>query len=310
MAKMIIPKTETPANIIGILIMMAVGLGLFLILVISIIFSSFMGILWGICILFFIVGFSTPLYTISNVPAFHAGILVNSYSGEMRTVFPGVNWKLPWEKIQDEGYIDLRVDLKEVCEETYASQDALMETKYIYTIKPDISEEGNETPGEKIIRFSSFEPSAIKSKGRALFSMLLSDHYGKKEGKDLLKKKEINETVFGTENTPKQAIKDFEKEHAVKVTVRLEDSDFDAQTQKYRDTISGAKSIAEAIKAFMDKGMGRTEAEKIVKLLNISGYTETDFNLNVDAPHLKNLQNFSILGGPLTNNLAKKGGKK
>jgi hypothetical protein len=298
MAKNIIPKTKTPANIISILLAMVVGLGILL---------FFLFGLWGILILFVSLAFSTSLYT-SGVPAFHALILVNSWTGTMRVVFPGINWKLPWEDTQDE-YIDLRVELSEAPSETYASKDALMEAKYVYTIRPNISEENGENAEEKILRFSSFEPSAIKEKGKALFSMLLSDHYGDNVGADLLAKEKINEEVFGTEEKKADKIIAFEKKHGVQVTARLEDSDFDKATQKFRDMISGAKSFDEAIAILVEGGRTPVQAEKIVKLMNLDGYTETDFNLNVDAPHLTNVRDITVLGGLGSQSKGKEGKK-
>ena len=299
MAK-IIPKTKTPDDVISILIVIAVVLGLFLGLLLG---------LWGILILLVFLAFSTPLYT-GGVPAFHALVLTNSWTGKMRVVFPGINFKLPWEQAQDD-CIDLRVELSEpALPETYVSLDALMEVKYVYTIRPDISEEHGEDAGEKILIYCSFETSAIKGKGKALFSMLLSDYYGGKPGDQLLNKDFINEEVFGTEENPQESIRKFEKKHGVKVTVRLEDSDFDKATQKFRDMISAAKSFDEAIKKLVAGGMGQTQAEKIVKLMNLDGYTEKDFNLNVNAPHLTNLRDVSILGGGLMGEDKKKGAKK
>ncbi|HUC88518.1 MAG TPA: hypothetical protein VMR49_00615 [Candidatus Paceibacterota bacterium] len=317
MAKIIVPSTKTPEYIVPILLAIMIGLGILLCL--------FLGLgKWGLLILLACLASTTSLYTESNIPAFHAIIILNIFTGKMRTAFSGVNFKLPWEKVQHEAeekkYIDLRVDLKEVCEETYASSDALMEVKYVYTIRPDISEddEDEKDAGEKILLFSSFEPSAIKSKGRALFSMLLSDYYGRNPGEKLLNKALINKEIFGDdEQKPKQPILEFEKNHGVQVTVRLEDSDFDKATQKFRDMISGAKSIDQAIVALMTdtklpdgtiiKGMERPQAEKVVKLMNLDGYKEQDFNLNVTAPDLKNVRDITVLGGLAEE---KKGGKK
>jgi hypothetical protein len=308
MATTKIPKTETPDDIIAILLLMAIGMSIILVSLIGIIFSSFLiGICVGLFISFLVIGYNTALFSKSNVPPFHTLILINTFTGKMRVIFPGVNWKLPWEKPQDKGLIDLRVDLKEVCEETYDSKNgARMETKYVYTIKPDYSNDSNGSPEEKILCFASFEQSAIKTKGRALFSMLLSDYYGKNEGNALLNKSIINEAVFGTESSPNPFILDFEKKHAVEVSVRLEDSDWDAQTLKYRETVAGAESLAEAIEKLTAKGVSQEQAEKFAKLLNFKeGYKEEDFNLNIAAPDLKNLTNVSIM-----NPLGGKGTKK
>ena len=301
MATTIIPKTKTPLSVILTLLVMSTALGIFL---------NFLIGIWGIIILFVFLAFSTSLYTEGGVPAFHALILVNSITGEMRAVFPGLNPKLPWEDAQKDGnkkkYIDLRTELSDVCNETYASKTTLMETRYIYTLKIDLS---GDNPGENVVKYSNFEPDMIKRNGRSLFSMLLSDYYGKEEGEELLNKAKINQSVFGSEENKTSDLLKFEKKHAVKVSVRLEDSDRDKASQKFRDMISGAESIGESIEKLTAKGMERSEAEKIVKLLNTEGYTEKGLNLNVDAPDLKNLQHVSILGTGNNTDKDKKKGK-
>lgn len=303
----IIPKTKTPESVYTTLLALAGGTG--------IIFYFLLG-MWGLGILFIVLGSTTNLYTASGVSAYNAQILVNSITGEMRVIFPGINFKLPWEKPQEDEngnlrFIDLRVELSEPAKtETYASQDALMEVKYVYTIRPDISQGFGEDAGEKILIFSSFEPSAIKEKGKSLFSQLLSDYYSTQPGENLLKKALINRIVFGTEDQPKPVIKEFERKHGVEVTVRLEDSDFDKATQKFRDMISSAKSFNEAVNKLIGGGMERLQAEKVVKLMNLEGYNEKDINLNVNAPHLTNLQNVTMMGGLIDENKTTKGGKK
>lgn len=199
---------------------------------------------------------------------------------------------MPWESNTQE--VDLRVDLKEVLEETYASADALMETRYVYTIRPDFS---GTDGGEKIVLYASYEASAIKGSGRALFSMLLSDYFGKHSGQDLLDKSLINRETF-ERASGSSLIDEFERSHGVKVTVRLEYSGFNQRTQKFRDMVSGAKSFDQAVEALVrdGNGMTREEAVKIAKLMNLEGVRE--YNINVHAPDLRNLRDFTVLGGP------------
>ena len=312
--KRIIPETDTPSEVYGILIAMVV------IIVLILSFLLQMGI-WGIIISGILIAFSTDLYMEDDVPEFNALIITNSISGKMRVIFPGINFKLPWESAQSNGntksYIDLRVEFGEPCSETYASKDALMKTKYLYTIRPDISYSFDMTASKKIILFSSFENSAIKAKGQALFSMMLSDYYGKQESKNLLNKKEINFSVFGTEDRPNDEILKFERMHGVEVTVRLLDSDFDDDVQKYRDKIAGIKTLNDARNILMKddivdgktiKGLDAASAERMIKLMEFDGYNEKDININVKAPDMKNLRDVSISGAGL--NEASKGGKK
>ena len=163
----VIPKTETPQE---------VYVWLFAIIAIAfIILGLFLGY-YGLAILSLFMAFSTSKYTENGIPAFHGLILVNSITGTMRGIFPGLNPKLWWEHPQkntngEKAYIDTRTELSEVLNETYVAKDALMKTRYVYTIRPDLSYRFDTTPGEKLIVWSSYEHSAIKSKGRALFSM-------------------------------------------------------------------------------------------------------------------------------------------
>ena len=84
----------------------------------------------------------------------------------------------------------------------------------------------------------------------------------------------------------------------MKVTVRLEYSAFNKRTQKFRDMVSGAKSFDQAVEALVrdGNGMTREEAVKIAKLMNLDGVRE--YNINVHAPDLHNLRDFTVLGGP------------
>lgn len=283
MSKMIMPKTERPKNTIPILIVLVVVLGLILFYFLKI---------WGVVLLVGGLALSTNLFT-NGIPAFNAGILINLINGKMRVIFPGINWKLPWEK--ESQLIDVRVELKEVLKETYPSQDAKMEVEYIYTIRPNISNKHGMDPVTAILLYSSFEPEAIKAKGKGLFSMMISDHYGKNTSNNLLDKSSINNELFEKDDSCK--IKEFEEKHGCEIHVLIKDSDPVKEAQKFRDMVSGAKSINLAIKELIDGGMSKEEAERMVKLMNLENYSENDFNLNVDAPDLRNLQNMTFMGG-------------
>lgn len=288
----IIPSTETPLSVYLNL--------LFLLIILITIFYSLLG-LWGLTVLIIIIGFSTSLFIEEDIPEFHSKILVNSISGNLRVIFTGINFKVPWENSSLNKLIDLRVEFSELCSEKYASKDALMEVKYLYTIKPDTTECFGESVGDKIILFSSYDSSVIRAKGKALFSMLLSDYYASKSGKELLQKEDINNALFSAETNQSLKILDFEKRHGVEVTISLMSSNFDSIVQKYRDSISGAASIDEAIKILIQSGIEKDQAVKIAKLMNFGGYKEKDKNLsiNLSAPDLKNLKIGNNESGPI-----------
>ena len=211
---------------------------------------------WGVILLFAILGTTTGVYT-KPVDGYHALIVLDQWSGVQRTLFQGLNFALPWESNTQE--VDLRVDLKEVREETYASTDALMETRYVYTIRPDFS---GTDGGKKIVLYASYEADAIRGSGRALFSMLLSDYFGKHSGQDLLEKNLINRETF--ERDPgRSLIDEFERSHGVKVTVRLEYCGFNQRTQRVRDMVSGAKSFDQAVETSLENHKSRAQSPLI-----------------------------------------------
>jgi hypothetical protein len=277
------PKTETPREVYTYLIGLVVILGFFLVWL--------LGLFWGVAILLVILAAMTGYYT-EEVQGYNARILLDSFTGQQRTLFQGLNFKLPWEHLTR--MIDLQVNLTEVLMETYASQDALMETKYTYTLRPDFS--GNNA-GDNIILYASYQGDAIETEARSLLSMLLSDYYGGHAGSELLDKQRIYREVF--EGEPgKSLIADFEENHGVKITMRIKDSDFDAETQSARNTISRAKSFSDAVQKLIDGGMVRPDAEKVAKMMNLPGVRE--YIISLKAEGLENLRDINLghgLGG-------------
>ncbi|KKS99991.1 MAG: hypothetical protein UW07_C0008G0023 [Candidatus Nomurabacteria bacterium GW2011_GWF2_43_8] len=288
------PPTKTPVEVYTGLISVFTVVGLLCALVVGLSW-------WSVPILLVTMAVTIGLYT-ENVPGYSARIIINQLTSRQRTLFQGLHLKLFWESVTQD--IDLRVELKEVLTETYPSKDALMETKYIYTIRPNFS---GVYAGENIVLYASYEEDAIKMEARALFSMLLSDYYGRNVGEDLKDKAQINQEAFG-EGSGLTRIQEFEASHGVDVFVRLEDSDFTAGAQAARDALSRAKSFKEAVDILMQKGadgyaMDRKEAEKVAKLLNLPGVQE--YLITLDAKGVENLRDVTFLGG-----INPKGGKK
>lgn len=285
----LIPKTETPIDVYVIMVIFfSVPL---------VILSSMFGLI-GLGISLILSGALSPLFMADTIASFHSIGLIDSITGDMRTLFPGINFKKPWEREEhgDDGkkkYTDLRVELGEPCDETYQAIDGVMLVKYVYTIKVDISYDGYLSPGEKVIKFNSSEKEIIKRKGRALVSSIISDYYGKEIQNNLKDKNKITKVVSSLN---KEDIEEYEKDFCVKLTFRIEDSDFDKETQKFKDAISQAKSFNEAVQILVDGGMDRVRAEKKVAQMLGLQYKEEDLNINIAAPDLKNLQNVSIVG--------------
>lgn len=284
------PPTRTPDSVWGTL----VGLAILGCTILCILFSTAVldwGGFWGVVVMFVVMGITTSSYT-ETVPGFFARIVLNHLTGKQRTIFQGLHPKLPWESVTRD--VDLRVDLKDVLEETYASLDALMKTKYVYAMRPGLT-------GEAVILYASYESDALKQSIRALLGMLLSDHYGKNNGSDLLDKSKINQDVFQKE-PGRSLVEEFEVTHGVSVSPRLEDSDFDETTQKARGTVAQAASFGQAVKEMVARGVPKEEAVKIAKMMQLPGVQE--YIVSFDAKGVENLRDVSILPSGLG------GGKK
>lgn len=290
------PKTKTPLGVYIGLLLIATAIGALLLVLLSLLdIPGF----WSLVLLFVVLGFATETYT-ETVQGFDSKILLNHLTGKQRTLFQGMNFKLPWEEAQRR--IDLRVELNEVIrDETYTAKDALMHVKYVFTIRPDAS---GKNAGEKVIRFASFEPDAIKMAGRAVFSSRLSDYFAEHSGEELLQKAAITKELFA----PGQ-LAEFEEGHGAEVEVTLEDVDFDEQTQRSRDMLSQAKSFDQAVRMLVKGGMDRVEATRVAKLMNFTDVSETNLNVNIVAPDLQNLRDVTVLGGVGLGDKGKKGGK-
>ena len=274
-----IPETKTPDEVILELVLVAVVLGALLV--------WFFGYFPGLIALSLVLASTTSTYTF-GVPEFNASTVLNHWTGKQRVVFQGRSLKLPWE--EPGTFVNLRVELTDVRNESYPAADALMSARYILTIRPNFS--GN-NPEASILRYASFEGKAIIMEGRAVFSGLFSDYFAEKPGKDTRNKEKINKELFDSEH-PHPLVKRFQEEHGVVVVVKLEDVDFDKGTQEFRDLVSKAKSIGEAKKVLTDAGMSDEAAERFVKLMGIEGVKE--WNLNITAPDLKNMTHFSAGG--------------
>jgi hypothetical protein len=273
------PTTKTPGSVYWTLAILGVGL----LAILWVLFETL-----GLGIGFAILGLGASIYT-ENTNEFHAKILLDSYTGKQRVIFQGLSFKLPWEGSGSP--LDLRVALTDAPEETYASKDSLMSVKYVYSMWPDFS---GDKPEDNIIRFSTFEKGAIMHAGHALFSRLLSDHYGENPGENLLKKGAIENAVFHHN----AEILEFQNDHGVRASVHLEDSDFDKKTQEYRNMIVGAKSYGEAVQKLVEVGkMSQEKAEGIIKLMNLSSnVSESNVNIAIEAPDLRNMQSINITG--------------
>lgn len=279
MANLNIPKASTPGSVIFTTLVLMIFLGCLMFWV----FQS----AWGIILTFVILAFTTTIYT-QNVEEYHALTLLNKFTGKQRVLFQGRTGKFLWEEVGT--LVDLRAELKDIPEETWATgAGALMDAKYVYILHPRATEKG-------ILAYASFTRDTVKAAARNLFSIMLSDHFGKcKKPEKLLGKDDVNKAVFETPEG-KDKICKFEEEYGVICSsVKLEDVDFDAETQKARDVISKAESMAKATEKLIKAGWSPEVAEKTIRMSNIPGIQE--YILSLDAKGLENMTSVVFGGG-------------
>ncbi len=284
------PTTTVPGYVPGRLLLMTLMIGAALVWV----FGPF----WGAVVLLVVLACLVPMFTPYVEPFTVRLVLDALVTKEIRCLRKGLNVIAPGEVLG--AIIDIKKDIKGVMkDETYPTKLGKVKAKYIYSFAPDDSSD------EALRIYASYEPDAIEQAGRALFSTTLSDYFRDKEtDEDILHKSEINRKLF----EDSALLKKFAKEHGVQYPeVTLEDVDFDAQVQKYRDAVAGAKSFGDGVKMLKKKGMQQETAEKYMRLLtDVMNVHEHIFT--VDAPDLKNLTHISVMGGLGTTE--KKGGKK
>lgn len=252
------PVTATPVTIVATLVVMFGVIALLLLPLIGV---------YGLFLSMVAFGFAIMTGLIAvDVPALHAIVLLNSFTGIERAVFQGFHFKLPWEFARAK--FDLRPSTKEV-RDKYPSADALMEVTYVFTIAPDLS---TDAPS-RLITYSSFKLEDVARRCRALLSQLLSDHFSKHHGDELLDKAKIVRETFD-EGPGAEAIAAFRRQHAIELSVELERSEFVGAAQRFRDMVSGAKSFADAVEKLLERGVSRSEAERVAKLMNLDGAKE------------------------------------
>ncbi len=287
--KLNIPQTSTPVDVIVIDIALAVIVGILLYWIFGFL---------GVVILLVILAFTTQAYT-QDTPEYHALTVLNSITGKQRVMFQGRNGKYLWEGPGT--LVDLRAELKDIPEETWATAaGALMDAKYVFVLHPKATKEG-------VLAFASFTKDTVKAAARNLFTRMLSDHFGLcTDPKELLKKDNVDKIVFfETDPTTGNVIKDasgndkkkaaileFEEKYGVDSSAGLEDVDYDEETQKARDVISKAKSIAEAL-AELKKVMSDEKAELTIRQLNIPGIQE----YVIDVKGIPNVRDINVIGG-------------
>lgn len=284
-ADLTMPRTKTPGGVIFWLLLLA-G-------VIWLIAFLFIPFLWSLFLLFIILGLITGMYS-KTIPGFHALILLNNLTNRSRVVFQGLAITLPWEK--NVKALDLRVEMHDVQKDTYPTEDAMMEVEYVYYVRPDFT---GKNAGDKIIKYATYEPNAIKQGCNALFSKLLSDYFRSRKSDDLKNKDDIQKNALEMGHGLHK-VQEFTENHGVIAGAILKDSDFDEKTQKYRDTIAGAKSIRQAINALMaggDATMTEDKALRVVKLMNLENVSEIMYDIDLDSKGLENLRDINFFGG-------------
>ena len=234
---------------------------------------------------------------------FHGVLLFNPWAKTRRVLFPGLSFKLPWEKVEhnDKGEIVLTslvrtVSTKETKIHPTNDPAVNMEASLLIHMRIDTSGTDEEA-AENFIRFRSIKEEALTEIVRMEIEKMFAEYYGGKEMKDLLKPNVIEEAVRKVPDNDEK-IKEMEKKNGVSIGFILDSSKPDKATQDMKRTPAMAEALATAMKKLEEGGIKDPDMRRRMAMIldPTNDYTEERFDLHITAPDLKNLEHASFVG--------------
>ena len=310
-----IPKTITPGSVWG------WNITLFFIgwVICSILLSPFFKANLLVGGLIAILGLGIAIYSgiiTEEIPDYHGVLLFNPWARTRRVLFPGLSFKLPWEKVETDnsGAVVLTslvrtISTKETKVHPTNDPAENMETSLLIHMRINTICSDKEA-AENFVRFRSVKEEALKEIVRVEAEKMYAEYYGGQEMENLLKPHAIQEAVTGTTKLEKEddeesrkknrvKIEEMEKKNGVSIGVVLESSKPDLATQNMKRTPAMAEALASAMKKLEDGGMTDPDMRRRAALLldPNTDYTERKYSIEIDAPHLTNLRDVTVLGG-------------
>lgn len=213
-----------------------------------------MNLLYKLGILVALIGGTFPILTVF-VPEVTGLVLVNFFTGELRTVGTGLNFKWPWEMAREKNFFSLELVTKEVKEKTFAAKDGpLMQVKALFQYYTDI---------RLLHQRIKVDESTIEEGVNGVISGLISYAIGNENAEDArLKIKEIEKTVIDELKMPsvevhKQLIspkENMENRNGINfVLLTIEDIDFPEDYQEIRSAAARMEKLSQMTKDFKNQ---------------------------------------------------------
>ena len=284
--KMNIPKTPIDLSIL-LTDLLIVSLAIFLI-------SIKLPLLISIGIVLIALSSILKKYFLFEVPAYHAIIMINAFTGATRVLFPVLNIILPWESAEEKehndelNFIDLKKSIPCICKgKIFQTKDSTMVVDYLIAMHLNISGSYHDA-STNILNFNSVKEEALKELVEKKITGIFSGYYSTHELSSLIDESAVMQEMFNEALSSKPDIakrnnairKELETNYGVKITIVLENSNPDKLVQEYYDTVSKADAFDKAVDVLVKGGMNREKAElKVEKMMTDMNTTEQIFTI-------------------------------
>ena len=243
-----------------------------------------------------------------DIVDFHGVLIFNPWAKSRRVLFSGLNFKLPWEKVEEDGSGNIvltslvrTVSSKET--KTHPTNDPAENIEMSLLIHIRVNTSG--TPDEPLapqkaadnfVRFRSIKEEALTEIVRVEVEKMFAQYSGGKKMKSLLKPHVIQEAVLKIQDNIDK-IKEMQDKYGVTIGVILESSKPDKATQDMMRTPAMAGALNAAIKKLVAGKMDPELARRAALILDpTNDYTEERFDLHVAG--LENARDITVLGDP------------
>lgn len=218
-----------------------------------------------------------------------------------RVIFGGLHQKFPWEQIGEPISL-LRSISSEETEEFGTNDPAenmvakiLISARLVTIVHRDGTLVTPEEAARNFIKFTSIDPTTLRTTVRGEIVGMFDDYYGGNEMEDLLKAGVVERKVL-EEPSNQQKIKDLEGKYGADMVVVLKSSGPDKNTRDLKRSPAKAEAVKAATEKLKSTGISPERAHLTALLLDGDARV-SEHHFGVTAPDLKGLQNATVIFG-------------
>lgn len=234
-----------------------------LIILMIITFLSIFAILWSIfdepypkitlVICLFTIASTIDSWSI-DIDKYKGVLLFDPLFQTTRGLFEGFYFKVPWEEVEKE--VSMKTEIESNIEETVPTKDGSVQYKASIMSKPYFGDGDEESKTERLILFASFTEEAIKGQLESVFKNTIREKINEQDTENAVKLKS-KDVVKDCNFT------DLEEKLSVKVLKSVvKDIDYNAETQKMRNSLFGGQALVELTNLLQNKGGYTSEEAK------------------------------------------------